>query len=141
MEQFMINIPINSDIVTENLNLINEKNNCGGQVLFLGTVRADNIQGKTVKQIEYSAYSEMAESELLKIKTLVLTKYDDVKKIIIKHSIGNVKAGENSLLVIISSGHRKQAFTAISEIVDLIKLNVPIWKKVFFEDDSFTWGE
>lgn len=141
MEQFMINKPIDLNIVNEDLNRINKNNVSGSQVLFLGTVRADIVQGKTVKQIEYSAYDEMAENELRKIKQVILEKYRDIFEIIILHSLGIVNTGENSLLVLISSGHRKQAFEAISEIVDLIKNKVPIWKKTFFEDNSYVWTE
>ena len=40
----------------------------GGHSVFLGQVRADVINGKTVKAIEYSAYESMVNSEADKIK-------------------------------------------------------------------------
>jgi len=68
-------------------------------------------------------------------------KYSDVQKISIKHSIGEVKTGENSLFVLISAGHRIEAFKALEECVNLIKAQVPIWKKECFEDGTYFWTE
>jgi molybdopterin synthase catalytic subunit len=141
MEQFLINTPIYNELICKELNLLNNDLSCGGHVCFLGTVRADNLHGKIVNAIEYSAYSEMAEIEFSRLKNIILSKYNDLKKIVIYHSLGSVKTGENSLFILISTGHRKQAFEAITEIVDLIKENVPIWKKEIFEDGTYFWTE
>jgi len=141
MENFFKISPINLEIINQELKLIENETVAGGQVIFLGTVRADLIENKKVNSIIYSAYEEMANSEFSKIKQLILQKYSDIKKIVILHSLGEVKVGENSLFVLISGGHRKQSFEAMPEIVDLIKENVPIWKKETFEDNSFIWKE
>lgn len=108
-------------------------------MIFLGQVRTDEIDGKRVKAIEYSAYSEMVNVEAEKIKETVLSEFADVKSIIIIHSTGIVKAGEISLLVFVSAGHRKQAMEGCGKTVDLIKANLPVWKKEIFEDDSHIW--
>ena len=107
----------------------------GGHSFFLGQVRADRINGKIVKAIEYSAYEGMVEAEADKIKKSVLEEFDDVKSIDIVHSTGIVKAGEISLLVSVSAGHRKQAIEACSKTVELIKERLPVWKKEIYEDE------
>jgi molybdopterin synthase catalytic subunit len=115
--------------------------NVGAHTIFIGQVRADSINNKIVKEIEYSAYEEMVTKELKKIISDISTKYGDLQQIVILHSIGTVKAGENSLLVLISAGHRKNVFIALDDIVNQIKKRVPIWKKEILEDASYVWTE
>ena len=54
----------------------------------------------------------------------------------ILHRIGRLEIGETSLLVAVSSAHRKEAFEACHYAVDRIKQTVPIWKKEVWEDGS-----
>jgi molybdopterin synthase catalytic subunit len=72
------------------------------------------------------------------VKT-VLTEFSDAKTIDIMHSTGVVKAGEISLFVIVSAGHRKHAIMACSQAVELIKQRFPVWKKELYEDNSYDW--
>ncbi len=83
----------------------------------------------------------MVTGEADKIKKTILSEFDDVKKIEIIHSTGLVNAGEISLLVVVSAGHRHHAIKACSKAVELIKEKLPIWKKEIFEDDSIQWKE
>lgn len=123
--------------------LTNEGNNAdsGGHSLFVGQVRKDEVEGRLVKAIEYSAYEEMVTGEADKIKKSILSEFNDVKKIEILHSRGLVKAGEISLVVAVSAGHRHQAMNACSKAVELVKGKLPIWKKEIFEDDSVQWKQ
>jgi molybdopterin synthase catalytic subunit len=136
---YLIPGPISRDIITSLLSEMGEKTDAGGHSLFLGQVRADNVQGRIVNAIEYSAYAGMVKAEADKIKESVLREYDDVISVEIVHSTGIVKAGEVSLLVAVSSGHRKQAMEACSKAVELIKERLPVWKKEIFDDNSHTW--
>lgn len=114
------------------------KTDIGAHTFFLGQVRADEEDGKTVSAIEYSAYEEMAEKALHAIKEEAFEKFD-LRCAHIYHSIGKVKAGEISLLVMVSSAHRKPTFASLEWIVEQIKERVPIWKKEFFDDGSHRW--
>lgn len=111
----------------------------GGHSLFLGQVRADVIDGNVVKAIEYSAYDSMVDAEATRIIDSVLGEFGDVRTVKIIHSTGVVRAGEISLLVLVSAGHRKQAIEACSKTVELIKERLPVWKKEIYEDNSHTW--
>jgi len=113
----------------------------GAHSIFLGEVRPDSIDNKIVKEIEYSAYTLMATEVMKNIIDSIKLKYDDLKIIKIIHSVGIVKSGEISLLVFIGCGHRKQAFNAIQETVELIKEKLPVWKKETFEDGSHNWPQ
>ena len=116
------------------------KTNIGGHDIFLGQVRNDLIDDKTVVAIEYSAYDEMAEQKFHEIREAAFVKYNLVC-MHIYHSLGLVKAGEICLFVFVSSKHRKDAFDACREIVEQIKEMVPIWGKEIFEDESHTWKQ
>ena len=107
--------------------------------MFLGQVRADEVEGKKVKAIEYSAFIEMVNVEVEKIKKEIISEFDDIKSIDIIHSTGVVSAGGISLLVLVSAGHRHQAMEACNKAVELIKERLPVWKKEIFEDDSHRW--
>jgi molybdopterin synthase catalytic subunit len=136
---YLTNGPVSQGVITQLINKIGGKTNSGGHMIFLGQVRADDINGKTVKAIEYSAYAEMVYIEVENIKKSILSEFPDVKSVDIIHSTGTVKAGEISLVVFVSAGHRLQAIQACSKAVELIKGNLPVWKKEIFNDDSHLW--
>ena len=127
------------DILLNLIKTASGKTDSGGHMIFLGQVRADEINGKKVRAIEYSAYEELVDLEAEKIKNIILSEFSDVKSVDIVHSAGVVNAGEISLLVFVSAGHRHQAILACSKTVELIKENLPVWKKEIFEDNSHLW--
>ena len=141
MNKYLTEGAISPKIITEAIKKQSDPNNTGGHSVFLGQVRADKIDNKTVAGIVYTAYEEMVATEIVKIENHIKEKYNDVKEIFIKHSVGMVEAGEISLLVLISGGHRIQAREANAETVDLIKKNVPVWKKETFKDGTYEWRE
>lgn len=116
------------------------KTTIGAHDIFLGQVRNDLINDKTVVAIDYSTYDEMAEQKFHEIREAAFAKYDLIC-MHIYHSLGIVKAGEICLFVFVSSKHRADAFNACREIVEQIKADVPIWGKEIFEDESYTWKE
>ncbi|NJB71730.1 molybdopterin synthase catalytic subunit [Saonia flava] len=114
------------------------KTTIGAHDIFLGQVRADVIDGKTVSAIEYSAYEEMANAKFHEIRESAFEKYD-LSCMHIYHSKGIVKTGEICLFVFVSSPHRKEVFNALHHIVEEIKSQVPIFGKELFQDDSYQW--
>ncbi|MFZ9027422.1 MAG: molybdenum cofactor biosynthesis protein MoaE [Crocinitomicaceae bacterium] len=114
------------------------KTNIGAHEIFLGQVRADEIDGKTVAAIDYSAYEEMANEKFHEIREAAFEKFD-LTCMHIYHSLGKVKTGEICLFVFASSKHRVEARNAVAYLVDTIKTDVPIFGKEVFEDESHTW--
>jgi molybdopterin synthase catalytic subunit len=138
-KNLLIEGQVTGTIITSLIQEMGRDTDSGGHSLFLGQVRADEENGKRVKAIEYTAYDAMVEGEADKIRKLVVKVFDDVRSIVIFHSTGTVNAGEISLLVIVSAGHRKQAMEACSMTVELIKERLPVWKKEVYEDNSHIW--
>ena len=132
---------INPNTISDIIRSIQEDKDAGAHSLFLGQVRADIIDERRVEAIEYSAYKEMVDSEAARIKRVTTEAFPDIRKIIIVHSTGIVKAGEISLLVIVTAGHRDQATRGCRHIVELIKIGYPVWKKELFDDDSSRWAD
>lgn len=141
VKNYLIKGPITQKEINHLMKKMSEKTDSGGHSVFLGQVRADKINGKKVKAIEYSAYEEMVKVEADRIKEIVISEFGDAKSIDIIHSTGIVKAGEISLVVLVSAGHRHQAIQACSKTVELIKEKLPVWKKEIFDDDSYEWKQ
>jgi molybdopterin synthase catalytic subunit len=140
-EKILIEGPLRAELVHSLTASLGSYSDRGAHSLFLGQVRADVIDGKRVMAIEYSAYEAMVEESAVKIKALLKAGYPDVREIVIMHSTGRIEAGEISLLVLVSAGHRREALDACSSAVELIKEQFPVWKKEIFDDGSRLWKE
>jgi molybdopterin synthase catalytic subunit len=105
---------------------------CGGIDVFVGTVR-NHTKGKSVSQLDFSAYGPMALKEMEKIAKSALAKFE-VHKIAIHHAEGVLKIGDIPVVIAVSAAHRTAAFEACKFAIDRLKETVPIWKKEHFED-------
>jgi len=138
--KFLTQGPISPINIAESITSHSRKKNIGAHQIFMGQVRADLIDGKTVAAIEYSAYTEMAEKEMERIRENCIVKHQ-LTCAHIKHSLGKVNSGEICFFVFVSSPHRQAAFKACQEMVELIKKEVPIFGKEIFEDQTHHWKE
>jgi molybdopterin synthase catalytic subunit len=106
----------------------------GAAVMFSGTVRNHN-DGRMVKSIAYSAYAPLAEKVLAEIEQEVYAKFDVIKCIIV-HRVGQLEIGDCSVLVVVSSAHRPEAFAGGRYAIEEIKHRVPIWKLEEYTDGT-----
>lgn len=130
--------PIPPEKIANSIANHQSKTNIGAHSIFLGQVRADEIEGKVVHAIDYSAYEEMAEKTFHEIRESAFKKYD-MTCCHIYHSLGIVKTGELCLFVFTSSSHRKVAIEACNYLVEEIKEKVPVFGKEIFEDETHQW--
>jgi molybdopterin synthase catalytic subunit len=107
------------------------KDEAGAVVLFFGVVR-DNNKGRRVDHLEYDAYPEMAEKVMRDLADEIMGRFP-VTDIAIQHRTGRLEIGEASLLIAVSSPHRKEGFEAAAALVDRFKEVVPVWKKEVWE--------
>ncbi len=107
----------------------------GAIVTFLGTVRDDDIL-----KMELEAYKEAALPELERIRDEALSKFD-LRSVDIIHRIGSLNVGDNIALIVVSAGHRKEAFEGCEYVLEELKRRAPIWKKEFRRDGERWVGE
>lgn len=110
----------------------------GGIVVFEGVVR-DNARGKQVRYLEYDVYEEMAIEQIHTILTEAQQRWG-VEHVAVAHRFGRLEIGEASVIIVVSSTHRSEAFEACRYIIDTLKRIVPIWKKEVATDGE-SWVE
>lgn len=111
----------------------------GAVALFSGVVR-DQTGGRRVKFLEYEAHASMALAKMREIGALVRSRWPGVRKVAMMHRIGRLEIGESSVLIAVSSPHRREAFEACHFAIDTLKETVPVWKKEYFEDGEVWVG-
>ncbi|MCK0108389.1 molybdenum cofactor biosynthesis protein MoaE [Flavobacteriaceae bacterium S0825] len=129
---------ISSEFIAESIAKHQSKTSIGAHNIFLGQVRADAIDGKTVSAIEYTAYEDMANPKFHEIRETTFSKFN-LTCMHIYHSLGTVKSGEICLFVFVSSPRRKEVFKALEYVVEEIKAKVPVYGKEIFEDSTHQW--
>ena len=132
--------PVTAVFIADSIQKHSTQTNIGAHSIFLGQVRADKKEGKTVACIEYTAYDEMALEKMHGIREDIFAKYE-LTCMHVYHSLGKVNAGEVSLFVFTSSAHRKAAIAACEETVERIKAELPVWGKELYEDETYQWKE
>jgi molybdopterin synthase catalytic subunit len=131
--------PLTTDVVGREVSSHQSGTSAGAHTFFLGQVRSDQVEGKTVAAIEYSAYDGMVDPVIQSIKNQIFEEFSDLISLHIYHSTGLVRSGEISMLIMVSAGHRKQSFAALEKCVELIKEKLPVWKKEIFSDGTSRW--
>jgi molybdopterin synthase catalytic subunit len=130
--------PISPAFIADSIAKHQSKTDIGGHAIFMGQVRADEIAGRPVVAIDYTAYEEMAEQVVHEIRERAFAAFP-LSCMHIYHSLGRVPAGEICLFVFVSSRHRAAAFDACRQIVEELKAQAPIFGKELFDDDSYVW--
>jgi len=129
---------IAASFIGESIQQHSTKTAIGGHSIFLGQVRADEINGKKVGGIEYTAYEEMANEQMHAIREAIFEKYQ-LTCMHVYHSLGKIAAGEICLFVFTSAPHRKAAIDACEETVERLKAELPVWGKEIMEDETYQW--
>jgi len=111
----------------------------GAVVTFLGTVR-DHHRGRPVEKLLYDAYRPMAASALGRIAAELAAQGEDLA-VAIFHRLGEVGAGEASVVIAVASPHRAAAYAASRTALERLKSEVPIWKREHYADGSAAWRE
>jgi molybdopterin converting factor subunit 1 len=114
------------------------KGSSGAVVVFDGVAR-DNTRGRPTLYLEYEGYVEMALKTMGQIGREAREQWD-INSIGIIHRLGRIDITESSVVIIVTSAHRKAAFEACQFAINRLKKIVPIWKKEYFEDGA-VWVE
>lgn len=118
------------------------RDHCGAVNLFEGVTR-NHDGNRKVSLLSYDSYPEMALDQCEKILEQTMKIYP-VGAAAILHKVSDVPVGNVSMIVAVSTPHRKESSEAVLSIIKQIKNDVPIWKKEFFEPDELSepkWKE
>ena len=111
----------------------------GAVLVFEGRVR-NHHGGRAVAALTYSAYETMAAERLERI-CRELEESAPGLKVAIRHRLGEVPAGEASVVIAVASPHRQAAYEASRLALERLKKEVPIWKLERYGDGSESWRE
>jgi molybdopterin synthase catalytic subunit len=103
----------------------------GAVASFVGIVRDVN-DGGTVAEMTLEHYPGMTEKAIEEIIVQAKGRWKVLDALVI-HRVGTLKPTDQIVLVIVTSGHRGDAFAACEFIMDYLKTRAPFWKK---EDTS-----
>jgi molybdopterin synthase catalytic subunit len=70
----------------------------------------------------------MAETELGRIVARAADRMD-LQRVSVVHRVGRIAPGEEIVVVITASAHRRDAISAAEFIMDFLKTDAPFWKK------------
>ncbi|MEC8265432.1 MAG: molybdenum cofactor biosynthesis protein MoaE [Pseudomonadota bacterium] len=121
------------------LKKFSSKNEFSGSISsFLGKVRLNSDKNK-VKFLEIEFYKKMAYFQTKKKLDNILKKVK-IDDFLIIHRYGKLFPGENIILVLVASKHRKDGLTFTSKSVEWFKKEITFWKKENFKSHSL-WVE
>jgi molybdopterin synthase catalytic subunit len=125
-------------IDAEELVALAKSGEAGAVVVFDGIVR-NNSRGRKTLYLDYEAYEEMAAKQMGELAREARGRFG-VRQVTIVHRLGRLEVGETSVLIVVASAHRAQAFEANRWLIDTLKKTVPIWKKETFVDGA-VWAD
>ncbi len=102
----------------------------GAVVFFEGIVRAQEGE-RTIVALDYEAYRPMADRSLEQLARAVALRHG-LQRVVVEHSVGRVAVGARSFRLTVESAHRVESLRAMSEFIDQMKLDVPLWKRAVY---------
>ncbi|WP_407355929.1 molybdopterin synthase [Methanolobus sp. WCC5] len=107
----------------------------GGIATFTGIVRRVSGDVETTA-IDFEKYEGVAEMAIERICQQLREK-DDIIDVLIHHRTGLIRSGEDIVYIVVAAAHRKELFETLVEALELIKEEVPIWKKEYTINGDF----
>ncbi|MFN3384460.1 MAG: molybdenum cofactor biosynthesis protein MoaE [Archaeoglobaceae archaeon] len=105
---------------------------CGAIGIFIGVARGIS-EGKRVKMLEYEAYKEILAEKVAELENRV-KQFSGIKNVKLFHKLGVVMPGEDIVYIAVAGQHRKDIWVPLILAVELMKTDLPIWKKEIFEN-------
>jgi molybdopterin synthase catalytic subunit len=108
-----------------------------------------------VTRLDYQAYSKVAVKTMANIirearaqasrsEHQVEGYVSSILKCAVYHRLGTVPVGEASIVIAVSSPHRRESFVACEYILEQVKRRAQIWKREFYEgerEEDAAWKE
>ena len=113
------------DAAAEARALTQDRADVGAVVTFVGLCRDE---GGRLAALEIEHYPGMAEAEIAAVVEEARARWPLLGLRII-HRFGEIRPGEQIVMVTTASGHRGAAFAAAEFLMDYLKARAPFWKR------------
>lgn len=107
----------------------------GGIGTFTGIVREQTTEVQT-RRLEFETYEQVAEDRIEQIRTDMMQR-EGIIDVRIHHKVGGIGPGEDIVYIVVAAAHRTELFQALSDTLERVKTEVPIWKKEITIDGDF----
>ncbi len=124
--------PEDFDLAAEQRKLCAGRTDIGAVVTFTGLCRDER---GTLAALELEHYPGMAEEEMARVLNEAKARWP-LDGAVLVHRHGLIRPGENIVLVVTASRHRKAAFCAAEFLMDYLKSCAPFWKKEHLKDGT-----
>lgn len=104
----------------------------GAVVSFTGLCRDDSGR---LAALELEHYPGMAEAEVARVAAEAAARWP-LSGLVAIHRFGLIRPGEQIVLVIAASSHRREAFEAADFLMDYLKTRAPFWKREHLADGT-----
>ena len=115
----------------------------GGMCIYIGTTRdfyEDEAGIKDVVTLSYEADEELALMEMNNICEEAIQKFKGIRASIV-HRLGEVGVEGISIVCVLSTEHRKEAFEGCQFMMFDLKKRVPLFKKEIYSSGQSVWKE
>ncbi len=126
------------DAAAETASVTQGRADVGAVVAFTGLCRDE---GGKLAALELEHYPGMAEAEIARIAAQAESRWPLLGLTVI-HRFGLIRPGEEIVLVLAASSHRRAAFEAAEFLMDYQKTRAPFWKREHLKDGTVgAWVE
>jgi len=120
------------DVAAETAALTEGRRDIGAVVAFTGFCRDEDGR---LSALELEHYPGMAEAEIARIAAQAQERWPLLGLTVI-HRFGKMRPGDEIVLVLAASSHRRAAFEAAEFLMDYLKTRAPFWKREHLTDGT-----
>jgi molybdopterin synthase catalytic subunit len=116
------------DVAAEAARLSRGRTDVGAVVTFTGVCRGTE-DGEPIASLTLEHYPGMAEAEIERHAAEAIARWP-LAGVVVIHRYGRIAPGEDIVMVVTASSHRRAAFAAAEFLMDYLKTRAPFWKQV-----------
>ncbi len=131
------------DVAAEIARLTSGRSDIGGLGCFIGVVREDKVReasDQALRALTLEHYPAMTIRAIGRITDEAERRWELLGCTVI-HRVGRMLPGDNIVLVLAASPHRRAALDATAFLIDWLKTKAPFWKREEFQNGEGVWVE